>query len=203
MKNKKVLKIILVFIAVIVCLYAIFCIRNYLILNKIFKQQEAVRNSQNYYFITENYSVKEDELKTVIEHFYKDKKHKIIYVIENEFKTTRWYDEDTKEVIIQVNDEKPVVETADFILGNDIPFLKDKSQAIKLYMTAMISSENMNDKDCYKIKISEKTWYIYKDNGMMARETEGYTIIDNVKHYRFINYRDWKFDQLKDNDIEK
>lgn len=203
MKSKKALKIILIVIVIIFCLYVIFCIRNYIILNKIFKKQEVVGNSQNYYFISEHDANKENEDKTIVEHFYKDKKHKIIYVVENEFKTTIWYDENTKERIMQLNDEKPVIETLEFILGNDIPFLKDKSQAIKLYMTAVITSENINDKDCYKIKIHGKTWYIYKEDGMMARETEGYTIIDNTRHDRFVNYKDWKFYQLKNDDVEK
>lgn len=203
MKSRKILRIILIIILIIVSLYVIFCIRNYIILNKIFKKQEAVRNSQNYYFISEQDVIKEYEPKVIVEHFYKDKKHKTIYDWENESKTTNWYDENTKERIIQVNNEKPIVETSEFILGNDIPFLKDRSSAMNLYMTAIISSESIENRDCYKIKISEKTWYIYKDNGMMARETEGYSIIDNTKNYRFINYRDWKFDQLKDDDVEK
>lgn len=195
MKKNKVLKIFILVLIIILCLFIIHIIRNYIILNKIIKKQNEFKDSKNYYFISEHYNNKTEDGKMIVKHYYKDNKHKIVYNDEKtKIVTTTWYDENTHRYITKVNDEDESITKSDFILGNELPTYRYDLSFI--VMRCFISYENINGNECYKIfRPNNPIFYISKTDGMIMR-----TITSN--NY-IVDYKDYNLEQLKNEDVEK
>lgn len=175
-KKKKILIILIIIIAIIGLITGIRAIKNFYILQNIFSEIEKNIQKDNYYLKTVT-SYKGNT--SITEIFYKDGVGKMIaengvytwvdgenaYMIDEDTRT--YYDLDIQNAIGLVSNEM----FASFVPGYSKNILERFIMVAKLNNS--ITTENINDKECYKIKIKEneanKTYWIEKSTNKPLR----------------------------------
>ncbi len=200
MEKKKVLKIILLIILLILVLFAIHTIRNYIILDKIVKKQAEIQNSTNYSFVIENYSENEKFIESKSEVYYKDGKCVRTIKKENE-DLLFWSDNNTKEEIF-VNKNLSIATIHELSSNtSDAPtFITENS--VFLAMFSLILSDEINGEECYVINNICDPTYISKENGTMLK-TIRMGGQDGEEFEIVTEYRNWKFDEVTDEDVAR
>lgn len=194
MKNKRVLNIILIIIAIILLVFLIYFIRNFVIINNLSKAQE----SNNYSYIAEMQG-------GVIEYAYKDGKSIETLKVDGVVGTITWMDSNTKEkIIIYPEQERAEVSSYDEInidsavstILNSV--LSEEAGELSKALTTHISAEKIDGMECYKLQpltgVISNTYYFNKENN---------TLIKCIMGENEINFKNWKINELSDEDVSK
>lgn len=206
--NKKgiVLKVfasIVIIITVLAILFFINFVRNLVIINEIIDKQAKLKDSTNYSFVSESYNSNDTNDKLRIEHYYKDGKSIMVYS-SNDSKIEVWYDEETGETIYLDETKKDQTTTnSSFLLGNTLPYFEDIENKMYYALSSLIVNSNIDGRDCYRIQGLSGVSYIDKENGMVLREISGSTVIDGKNYDSITDFKDWKFDELTDEEMER
>lgn len=200
---KSILKVILILIVMFIVLYIINIIRNCIILNKIAEKQASYEISTNYSYTSVGYDSSENSKKTIINHYYKDGKN-IMVMNHDDKKIIVWYDEITKEnITIVPNELKATVSSAPFLVGNSLPYGINKENKSFYCLLSYITYAKVDGEKCYVINWCGVKDYINKENGTLVREINGKTKIDGTYYDIIGDFKDWKFNQLKDADMSR
>lgn len=184
MKNSEIkpkhgfLKAVLILIGILVVIYFIFVMRNYMILNDIREKASTYKDTTNY-----TYQVK-GKLGDSSSIYTATRKDDIIRVeIKNEDREDRsiiiWKDLNENEGIISFTSQKTaIIDKADNLISivSDLPFefadMNNNIDGISFY--TLIYSEEYNGKDCYVLSIGTgyKKW-VEKDTGLVMKIESG------------------------------
>lgn len=195
-KKHTILKTILVLIIIAIVLFLINFARNYIILNKLFEKQEALKNLTNY-----SYVIKNNGSDSSLEYYRKDN---TIMLVRNadSGKVVIWSDKDRKETIFLNMKEltatvKPE-EVMDSFYGPMTQGMIFNSDISNRYdYQYWITSDTVNGKDCYKItwiSLGQTAWYD-KENGALMKITD--------KGQEGTEYTDRKYNELTDEDMSR
>lgn len=203
MQKKKMLKIVLWVLLVLILLYGIYILRNYIILNKLSKLAKETINNDNYY--AQLLAFQGDDVVSIVESYNKDSKYLSIVNFygpkkQNKQSLTVYKDNTEKMGVIQSGDRRVALLNGESIVPGEItirdvfsevPATLDK---IKFSAISLIKSEQCNLRDCYLIELKDgwRMW-IDKETGLIIREING----------GFITNRKYTFDIVKDEDISK
>lgn len=176
--NHGLLKAILVLIGILVIIYFIFVMRNYIILNNIYEKAEEYKDLTNYTYQVRGVLGDSSSVYTVTR-----KDNVIRFETKNENEEDReiiiWKDFSENEGIISFpNQNTAIVDEAQNVMSlvSDLPFefadANDGIIGISLY--TLIYSEEYNGKDCYVLSIGTgyKKW-IEKDTGLVVKIESG------------------------------
>ena len=157
-KKKKIGLKVLVIIAIIIVIIAVIVlinfIRNYVIINDIIEKESKFKDLTNYSYVSEYYSSNDENGKTVIEHYYKDGKTKMV-VNNNEDRITVWYDEETKEnIFLNETTKEATVTSSPFWLGTELLYFNEEDNKIYFALTSFITSEKIEVEVCYTLQNS-------------------------------------------------
>ena len=199
MSRKEILKIFLFIIFILLIVFSIYIIRNYIILNKIYRNELKLSKYTNYSFVQENYTDKT----TRREIYYKDGKNILVTKIDNANIIT-WSDEETKETItVWPNTLKANIREDKIVTRNHIPVLVNEYNIFSLSLISHISSDSINGEECYVIKWDRAITYISKENGTILKDINGKQIIEGKEYDNIIEYKNWKFNELTDEEMSK
>ena len=203
MQKKKVLKIVLWVLLVLILLYGIYILRNYIILNKLSKLAKETINNDNYY--AQLLTFQGDDIVSIVESYNKDSKYltRVNFygpTEQNNQSLTVYKDNTEKMGVIQSGDRRVALLNGENIVPGEVtvrdvfmevPGILDK---IKFSAISLIKSEQCNSRDCYLIELKDgwRMW-IDKETGLIIREING----------GFITNRKYTFDIVKDEDIAK
>lgn len=201
-KNKKIiLKGILFAVLVVILIFAIMMIRNFIILRKLTDLSKDFKESKN--FIAKRYDMQGKNL-SIAKTYSKDGKtltylNTIIEDSEKQRKVTAYKDE-TNNMMIIAEDEKKILLTGEHVIipalsVRDVTeYYNDNVCSIMLLAVAKIKTERCNDTDCYMVELADdmKIWYS-KETGLIVREING----SYVYNYYY------EFDKVQENDIQK
>lgn len=202
MKNKKrninYKKIILCLIILIVAIIVIHTVKNCIIINKLFSKQQRLKQTKNYYFVSEYYTDYDGNDKAIIKHYHKDG---ISMLILNDGNIINWYNENTKEnIVIDKKSKEAISNTSEYFLANEIPIYVDKSiNKFFKYIFINISDCKINNENCYKIKNGKQVVYISKKDGLVLKVENNV----NKDKLEITEYKNWKLNELKENDLNK
>lgn len=200
-KKHPILKGILIGTAIVLAILAIHFMRNYVIISHIAEKQAELENKLNYSYIIENESIPEQKVITKL--YYKDgKKMQVIDGGENK-KMIIWKDEQTKEEILIIPHAlQAIISENEFKDSGIIPgFINDYIMSFTL--GSFITSDILDGKECYKINWSGAKTYIDKSNGTVLRSENGKVISEGREYDSITIYRDWKFEELTDEDLSR
>ena len=200
-KKHTALKFVLILIIIAIILFLVHYLRNYIIVSKIFNERAKYKDVTNYSY----YQTSNDENRVNGVEFYR-KDNTAMFVVKNQ-KFVVWSNKDLNQTITLNYDTMQAIISTEAALSdqfasfepgyNQIALLGDseEEQTSKGFSFAyLITSENVNGVDCYKVSIGkEKAWYS-KENGMLMR-----FINDSLQ----IDYSDWKFNELTDTDVAR
>lgn len=205
-KKHTALKVILTIIIISLLLFLVHFARNYIIIQDISQKQADINKIKNFSYTTEFYSTNNPEEKTVTERYYKEGKSIMVVSPKNQDTVIFWHDEETKETIIlnPKNLTATIQQGESSFLARSMqivtPFTEEE---LKIACTFLISSEQLEEKDCYKINYGgAKTWIVKKD-GRVARCLNGKVTIDGKDYDTITDYKDWKENQLTDVDMAR
>lgn len=204
MKNKRVLKILLIIIFILIIAFAIYLLRNFIILSKIQENQSMLLQSNNYSFVREVYKC--DGSNEIMECFYKDGKNKLILAhTDTGISSIQWYDENTKEIIsIEPDTNEALVTTSETVPWDFMPTFEIDNM-FKAIITSRISSGNINGIECYIVQNEGVIRYISKTDGTILKTIDKRMSIKvNGEVYDYVvEYKDWKINELTDEDLIK
>ncbi len=214
MRKHKILKIIGIIILVLLILFAIHTVRNYIIISKILDKESAMIGKTNLTVSRINYNEHTPEKINTSEIHRKD--NKIISVLhQNDTDIIIWSDSDTEENIAMFPKNLVAMKGSAMSYVVTIPMLFGSKEAdtfgYKLFtaMTSVITTEKVNDQDCYCVKldylvnfIGNKSW-VNKDTGVMVKTTLGYDEIDGQKYPTYSELKEYSFDNVTDEDVSK
>lgn len=199
----KVLAIIAIIIVIIAVIVLINFIRNYVIINDIIEKESKFKDLTNYSYVSEYYSSNDENGKTVIEHYYKDGKTKMV-VNNNEDRITVWYDEETKEnIFLNETTKEATVTSSPFWLGTELLYFNEEDNKIYFALTSFITSEKIEGEECYTIQNSGIKASINKEDGTVAKSINGKSIVDGKEYDSITEYKNWQFDKLTDEDMAR
>mgnify|MGYP005760906743 FL=1 len=173
---QKIFKAVLLVIAILIAIYCVFISRNILILNSIQSKARQYIDLKNYSYettgnLTDGYtsefkfSKKDDITRTEATYFSDTEKSFIIWRNKNENQGILVYPKQQEAI-------ETTFEQSDFGVGNFPIQLAFAGDTIKLLaFSSIISSEEVNGKDCYVIQISQnsKKW-VDKETGLVLKE---------------------------------
>src|SRR5699024_1125066 len=149
MKNKKVLKILLIIIGIILLVFLIYFIRNFVIINNLSRLQE----SNNYSYVVELNG-------GTTEYAYKDGKIIKTLKVNEQENVIVWTDSNSKEEIYVYPDQKKAIissyneeftnELASSILESALS--NDTAGKLAKALTTFITTEEVNGIKCYKVQ---------------------------------------------------
>lgn len=205
-KKHTVLKIILSIVIILLIVFLVHFVRNYMIIQEISEKQANINKITNYSYTTEYYSTNNPEEKSITEKYYKDGKSIMVLHPKNQDAIIYWHDEETKETII-LNPKKltaTIQQGAEGFLASTMPIVTPfTEEELKIACTFLISSEQVEEKKCYKINYGgAKTWIVKKD-GLVAKCLNGKVTIDGKDYDTITDYKDWKENQLTDEDMAR
>lgn len=205
MEDKKTLKIVSIVILIIIIIFAIYVIRNYFILSKIIKMQAALAESNNFSYTVSR--VNSDQEDTEI--YYKDGKSIIIYEF-NETPFIKWSDLNTKEsILLNAAELEALVNKPDSsITRPHMPTLiaaESDSTLLRLGLSfiSFISSDEIDNQKCYVVHLGKSTFYVNKENGALLKTVNDVISTDNSGSYNLIEYKNWTFNDLTDENVAK
>ena len=196
-------KIISIFIIILI-LFFVNTIRNYIIIGKINKNQLEYENSTNYSYKRLDSSTKKDDEVIITDVYRKDN----ISIIDNSKSGKIWYNSETKEAIFMNTDNEVTKETElESIIGNELPFetkelsIKDK---IFLAMKSIIISKKLDDEKCYYVinGFYSKTYYS-QENGVPVKSICGTIVKSGKKYKNIIEIKGFKNNNLTNDDLAK
>lgn len=197
MKKINIFKIVLSVLLIILLIICIHTIRNGIIINKLYKKQNEIKESKNYSYISEHYTTESSKNKNKIEHYHKEGIDKLVL---NEGNIIMWYDSSSKEnIVIDTSQKVADVSTSDFLVGSDFPiYINDTKKSVGSYITSKITNDEIDGIKCYKVEDSEQTVWIDKEKGMILK-----ILNKNERKNEVVEYKEWKFDVLKDDEMTK
>ena len=205
-KKRIALKIfagIAIIVAIVAVLFLINFVRNLVIINDIIAKEKEFKDSTNYSYTSIMYDSNDEENKVTIEHYYKDGKSKMV-VDNGENKITVWYDEQTKEnIFLNETIKEATVTTSEFMLGNELLYFQDEENKIYYAMTSFIINSNIDEKECYEIINLNDVSYINKEDGTVLKGVYKGAIVNDEKCDSITEYKDWKFNELTDEEMER
>lgn len=185
-KSKHVfLKAILVLIGLLVLVYFIFVMRNYLILNDIISKASEYRDIDNYSYY----------VKASLGEYTAMRKDNVIRIDqkgEEEQEIIRWINYDTNEEIISFQNSKVAVikEPSDPFIALPFEFADTNEVMMGITLYTLIYTDEYNGKECYVLCLTSdyKKW-IDKDTGLVIKTESGENStteisdieIDNIK----------------------
>lgn len=175
--NHRILKTILILIGILVIVYFVFVIRNYIILNQICEKAEEYKNVTNY---TYRSKIETTELTVYV----KGNVSRVdIDNLEDDSKDiTIWTDKYLKETILAFPNQKTATKNSVSSVVATAPF--EVAQSDYLIMSSMlyarITTEEFDGKDCYVVHIdSDYILWVEKDTGLVVKRQTG----DSVAEY--------------------
>lgn len=194
-KSKKILIIILFIVAIIIAIFLIHTIRNYVILSGLEKKLVAYTDSTNYHAIVKN--EKEERQDTYI------KGNKIASIVLYNGNKYSYYDTGTrKDAFMDTPNSKTAsidIKNLDIVITPIENYLQTETKLGKISncIKSSISSVEVNGKECYLIKghsynntIGDVTEiYTEKDTGLLVKVVKS----DGIYEYEF------EFDNVDDN----
>lgn len=194
---------IAIIVAIVAVLFLINFVRNLVIINDIIAKEKEFKDSTNYSYTSIMYDSNDEENKVTIEHYYKDGKSKMV-VDNGENKITVWYDEQTKEnIFLNETTKEATVTTSEFMLGNELLYFQDEENKIYYAMTSFIINSNIDEKECYEIINLNDVSYINKEDGTVLKGVYKGAIVNDEKCDSITEYKDWKFNELTDEEMER
>ncbi len=194
MEKKKILIIVLVIVIVLIAFLAVHIVKNMNIINEISEKQEIIARSTNYHCITQNSTGSKTEI------YYKDGISKTVVETNNATVVT-WSNENTKELINYF----PKAMKATVGTGDSPRTAIETLDLPNSFMTALftrISSDKINNEECYVVKSNRTTTYISKENGTILKRIGGTATIDGVKKDIIVDKK-WEFNKLTDEDMTR
>lgn len=201
MNKKKVFKILGVILLVLIAIFLIHTIRNYIIISELQNNISKYTDTSNYY--TKSTSIASDGTKMEMEYYTKDNKQ--VMIINRELKEAKskvsMYDNgDRVNTYIESKDSKVAQLNREEILPikiyNNLES-ENKWQTFLGSISTNIKKVNYNNKECYLIKDSSfpmsltfkgAELYIERGTGLLIRTNEGGNITE--KEYSFNNVDD-------------
>jgi len=199
MDKKKIIKIILIILAVIIALVLIHTTRNFCILTSIANTQAKFENYTNYSFTI---STQQENSSAEIAKYFKDNIIKQYYTVNGTTFMVLWANINTNEYIA-LNEEDKSANISPLNNKSTIHelvrsvFATGDNIANRLYLSlvSFISIEELNGQKCYLINQSNKAkYYINKENKVEMRRVFG----DYV-----MNFKNIRLNDLTDNDVAK
>ncbi len=174
-KKHRGLKAILIIIGILVIAYFIFAMRNFYILSNILKKAESYKDLTNY-----SYQVNINDRENEIKYTYRAKDGVTRTDINNLTMPDRsmiiWDDVSENERIIAFTGKNTAIKTnanEGFQIDGKMPFqfAEDVTGLSGLGLTALIYSENVQEKECYVIVLAPdyKIW-VEKDTGLVVQQ---------------------------------
>lgn len=201
MLKKKILKIFGLILLVIMMVFLIHTIRNYIIITNLQNKISNYANSTNYY--TKSVSRENNETVVTMEYYKKDNKE-VVFLERNQngeiYKISFYNNGERTNTFWDNKEGKTAQLNTDSIMRINIhngTETDNKLQTLLESITANIKTTKCDGKDCYSAKglfstvsLSEEgaTTYIYKDTGLMFKTIEGDRI--NERTYEFNNVND-------------
>ena len=210
-KMKKLKVALIVILLIFVLSYA----RKMIIIVGLNSKASDFMNSTNYYTKTLSYA---GESLNIIENYKKDEKYKRRYEIISEDNKVIAIDYYTNNRINSYNElhhkddnvNKKVAilnkiddSTLSNILNN-IPNPIKFDNLINFMVMPLLSnitSEECNEKDCFKIVIGESVYYIEKETGLTIRVVGGRSISEDGEIHKIVSDYQYKFDCVTDEDF--
>lgn len=195
MEKKKILKVVLLIVIVLIVIFAIHIIRNIMIINEISEKQDVLSKSNNYYYVTENNTGAKTEI------YYKDRISKTV-VEQNGYTMVTWVNGNTHETVNYFPKTMKANISFNAMLNVSMVTLSNSNT----FITALISSiskDTINGEECYVVKNSTETSYISKEDGRMLKRIGGKTVQNGAETEVTVEYKDWKFDKLTDDDMAR
>lgn len=199
----KILACIAIIIAVIALLVLINFARNLVIINDMIAKQKEFKNSTNYSYMSTYYDSNNEEDKVNIQISYKDGISRMV-LNNGKDDITVWYNEETKECIfLNEGTKEATVTTSEFMIGDELLYFYDEDNKMYYALISLIVNSNINGNDCYKIIQSNYNTYINKEQGTVQKEVYKGAIVNDEKCDTITEYKDWKFDELTDEDMAR
>lgn len=203
--GKKILKVILWVMIIFIIMFIINVARNFSILGKVLEKEKAYVSSNNlYYEITNNSDRNYSK-------FYKKDGVEMYDMIINKNRIISWRNTNTNEGLrVFPNSKIAIKAESNEMLGFSTPLLVytlDEIDAYKYYISvsSIIYSEKVDNKECYVIMrdFNNKTW-IDKETGVVVKRQSG-TVqnANNEKSPLITYYKNWKINELTDEDVAK
>lgn len=199
---KKFLKYFIISFTIILAIILINCIRNFIIIKKIFNLGDNFTVCNNYK-ITENIKTDLSEIKT--SYYCKDNIHLLestTYFANESTYNIVWYDESNNDFISLTKDENEnliednsITSIESLLTIEDYIFSKPFDNYISIFsknIFCIIVSED----NCYKIKSptnSSEYFYINKETGLIQKLTNSYSYLEFI----------YTINTVKDSDIIK
>lgn len=203
MKNK-ILKLILIVFVILIILFAVNLLRNYIITKDIIEYSLG-DNISNFYFKYET-TDKSSDNKVVGEYYYKDGilLEKLVNLDEE---IINWYNFNTSEyeTTVESSDEEIIDYDKEYENTKiyELSLLSNKytiKDILLNYMFKPITSED----NCYKLTIDDKEYYINKDTKLIEK-----SISSTEKTNEYVTQEstetvyEFKIDVVTDTDVEK
>ena len=202
MKKKKVLKIIGMIILVVIIMFLIYVLRNFIIIKKLKNNFSKYENSQNYHITS---VVKSESDMTVKMNYYKKENKQVVFMerktSEEDLKFTMYDNGERVDIFIDNGSEKTcrLGVGTELVQVNLVNYLETDNdwQTFLGCMSSKIKSADCKGKKCYVIKdfmsstsltFEGSETYIDKETGLMVR-----TIEDGVTYDR-----EYEFDKVED-----
>ena len=216
MKNHKVLTTILIIFLILLVIFIVHTVRNYIILDKLFTKELSLLDKSNLSLSRKLYNENTPDKTSTMDIFVKD--NKSMMVLKRPYETIKtiivWDDNQASEQLTMLP------ETLIAYRGNaatflNLPTLVESKEfnyfGYKLFlaMTSFITTDKVNDEDCYCIRLSyltqfdkNKSW-VNKDTGIIVKQTNGFTEIDGKLYSQFSEITSYSFDTVTDEMVAK
>ena len=193
MSKKKIIVIILIIVLIIACIFLFNLGRKVCILSK------YSNKSNEYAKITNFYKKTNPEEDVTTEFWRKDNLGFLKRTSKDDIKMI-YYGEDYNWIVVDSKDGKTAVKMNKEGIGIEAQTLTTETlymekfwDKIKVAFTSKISTEKLNDIECYKIDInSEWQLFISKDNLLVMREKNGSTDTGIIEY---------KLNEVRDEDV--
>ena len=201
MDKKKIIKIILIILAVIIALVLIHTTRNFCILTSIANAQAKFKDYTNYSF-TISSQHKTDYVE--MSYSFKDNILKEYYSFNGEIFSINWKDWNAGEAIDLSEQQKQAgirklssnnssqrrtLPTSVYATGDNI------FQRLYISLISFISTEELDNQKCYLIKqMNNDKYYINKENKVVVKQ-------DTING--IINFKNIRLNDLTDNDVAR
>lgn len=207
----KLCKKILLILLVVFILFAIYLIRNYIIISDIENVSKQYSNKTNY--ISNIYSIQSNSV-NIVKSYNKDGRYlSLIKTKVNDINDTRKltvYKNDNESIaVIQTGDKKIAMLEKNIVGGVQVvtfESIADMNILQKLLFSAMvtISTEECNNRECYYLELPQdfKIW-IDKENGTIVREINGGMVTERYYEFDIVKEEDIVKPDISDCEIQK
>lgn len=200
--KKKILFTILTIILVIVILYIIFFFRNNSILTSVLNIENEYKNKNNISVEAKVYNENNSFEKIIMKLSHKDNLYKLehqsddndlIFLYNAETKQTQLYNPLTGDIEI-IEDNDFTVQSPMYTLLSDY----DRSELTRLALTKWISTENIDNVNCYKIETENRIIWVDKETKLPKK----IKFLQSYNDDSIIVFSNWNIDNLTDNDMK-